>query len=617
MQRLPETFVSYKRELEARLLATTRALAEQPGTRALFSTAASTEARASWARDMRRALEATAVFMFGPQAVLLTRAGAGAGEPGADFRDIGWVSGPLATGDPAAATIREDLRPAIVAAMPVRATDEAHIDGVLAIAHAIDGDRLLAMQSAMRAAVAFVYDADPAAAAPKATLTLASRDFAGEDLVNALSADAGFAQLLRRGGVFGPADVHAKTGDLIVVGVPVRSASGAMLGAFLLTRSRDAEGAAFRAIRRVVIGSSLLAIAAALPLAWLLGRSLSRPLGQLARAATTVRDGGFDIDLPQGGVGEVRALSRAFASLVAELAEKQELERMLASATRPGQEGGLDPIRVNDRYEVFERIGQGGRGTVMRAFDRQSEEYVALKLLTPSPEGTPEELRASIKRELRVGRKINHVNVVRVHDVGEWQDQMFIGMELLAGTTLARLLEAEGPLPFGPGLQLAKQICRGLIAVHDAGIIHRDLKPQNVMVLQSGIVKLMDFGISRHVDTQVGGGDTTTGTPVYMSPEQFGSEPLDVRSDVYALGVLLYEVFTGAPPFRGGSLDEIRDQHMTATPIPPSQKRRDIPERLERLIVMALSKRRSHRPGTVNDVYAALQRVSADLAEEP
>ena len=616
MQRLPENFVAYKRELETRLLATTKALAEQPGTKALYASEVSTETRADWARDMRRTLEATAIFLFGPQAVLLARAGNGAGKTGDDFRDVGWVSGPLASGDPAAATIREDYRPAIVGAVPVRTTDQAHIDGVLATAFAIDGDRLLAMQSAMRASVAFVYDADPSSTTPKATLTLASRDFAGEDLLEELADEPTFAQLLRRGGVFGPADVHAKAGDLIVVGVPVRSASGAMLGAFLLTRSRDAEGAAFRAIRRVIAYSGLMAIAVALPLAWLMGRGMSRPVEQLARAATTIRDGGLEVELPEGGAEEVRALSRAFASLVVELRQKQELERMLAAATRPDQQHGLDPIRVNERYEVFERIGQGGRGTVMRAYDRQAEEYVALKLLTPSADGTPDDQVSSFKRELRVGRKISHANVVRVHDIGEWQGQMFISMELLAGTTLAQLIKAQGPLAFGPGLQIVKQICRGLIAVHDAGIIHRDLKPQNVMVLQSGVVKLMDFGISRHVDTQVGGAATTAGTPVYMSPEQFGSDPLDVRSDVYALGTLIYEVFTGAPPFRGTSLEEIRNQQMSAAPVPPSQKRVDIPERLERLIMMSLSKRRSHRPGTVKDVYAALQRVSSDLEDE-
>ncbi len=616
MQRLPEAFVSYKRELETRLLTTTKALADQPGTRALFASDVATSTRADWARDMRRTLEATAIFLFGPQAVLLTRAGSGAGKTGDDFRDVGWVSGPLATADPAAATIREDFRPAIVAAVPVRTTDQPRVDGVLATAYAIDGDRLLAMQSAMRAAVAFVYDADPGSAAPKPTMTLASRDFAGEDLIAELAGDPAFTQLLRRGGVFGPADAHAKTGDLIVVGVPVRSASGAMLGAFLLTRSRDAEGAAFRAIRRVIVYAGLMAIVVALPLAWLMGRSMSRPVEQLARAAATIRDGGLEIEVPKGGVEEVRALSRAFASLVVELRQKQELERVLATATRPDQQHGLDPIRVNERYDVFERIGQGGRGTVMRAYDRETREYVALKLLTPNAEGTPDDPAASFKRELRAGRKISHVNVVRMHDVGEWQGQLFISMELLAGTTLAQVLEIQGPLAFGPGLQIAKQICRGLLAVHDVGIIHRDLKPQNIMVLQSGIVKLMDFGISRHVDTQVGDATSTAGTPAYMSPEQFGSEPLDVRSDVYTLGVLLYEVFTGIPPFRGSSLEEIRNQHMTVTPTPPSRERPDIPERLERLIVMALSKRRSHRPGTVEDVYAALQRVSSDLEEE-
>ncbi len=616
MQRLPESFVAYKRELEMRLLATTKALAEQPGTKALFATSVATETRADWARDMRRTLDANTVFMFGRQAALLARAGAGNGKVGDDFRGVGWVAGPLATGEAASATIREDFKPAIVAAVPVRTTDQPYIDGVLATAYAIDGDRLLAMQSAMRAGIGYVYDADSSAPAPKASLTLATRDFGGDDLLEQLAGDATFVQLLRRGGVFGPADVHTSQGDLVVVGVPVRSASGAMLGAFLLTRSRDAEGAAFRAIRRVIVVSGALAIALAIPLAWMIGRGMSRPVEKLAKAATIIRDGGLDVEVPEDGAEEVRALSRAFASLVVELRQKHELERMLMAATKPNHPHGPEPIQVTERYEVFERIGQGARGTVMRAYDRQAEEYVALKLLTPQSDEVGDDVLKAFKRELRISRKISHVNVVRVHDIGEWQGQTFISMELLAGTTLAQLLKTHGPLALGPGLQIMKQICRGLAAIHDTGIIHRDLKPQNIMVLSSGVVKLMDFGISRNVDTQVGGGLTTSGTPAYMSPEQFGSEPVDARSDVYAFGVILYEVFTGIVPFRAGSLEEIRNLHMTTAPPSPAQRRPDLPERLERLIMMSLSKRRSQRPGTIRDVYAALQRVSGDLEDE-
>jgi HAMP domain-containing protein len=149
-----------------------------------------------------------------------------------------------------------------------------------------------------------------------------------------------------------PGIIHTQRGDVIAVGVPVRSASGAMLGAFPLTRSRATEGAAFRAIRRVVVYAGLIAIAVALPLAWLMGRGMSRPVEQLARAATTIRDGGLDVALPESGAQEVRALSRAFSSLVVELRQKQELERMLASATRPDQQRGPEPMqRVSSDLE--------------------------------------------------------------------------------------------------------------------------------------------------------------------------------------------------------------------------------------------------------------------------
>ncbi len=202
---------------------------------------------------------------------------------------------------------------------------------------------------------------------------------------------------------------------------------------------------------------------------------------------------------------------------------------------------------------------------------------------------------------------ITHVNVVRVYDVGESAGRRFFTMEYVRGQTLRELLDRGGAMDLTPALQVAKQVCRGLSAVHKAGIVHGDLKPQNVMVLPNGVAKLMDFGVAR-VRSQTAEGPIQ-GTPLYMSPEQARGAELDDRSDIYAAGVLMFELFTGRPPFRAQSVDEILRMHQHDRPPNPRLLREDLPEVLSRIILACLEKARLQRPATASDLDRLLMRV--------
>jgi serine/threonine-protein kinase len=320
--------------------------------------------------------------------------------------------------------------------------------------------------------------------------------------------------------------------------------------------------------------------------------------------------------------------------MVAELREKAQLERMLDEMRRhPGQaallagtrrvQGSTDPFGVSGapgpqsgalwagRYEILEMLGQGGMGSVYRAIDLELDEEIALKVLTGGTSGEDSHSVQTLKQEIRVARKITHPNVVRTHDLGEADGVRFLTMELVPGTTLRDVIDRRGALSLAPGLQIAKQLLRGLGAVHDAGILHRDVKPQNVMVLPSGVVKLMDFGIARSADSSghAEGEGLTVGTPFYMSPEQARGLPLDARSDIYSIGIVLFEMFVGSRPFEGPDALTLIKKQISATPPAPRTLRPDLPEPLETLILACLAKEPSRRPAGARDLYGALMRL--------
>src|SRR4029077_7971897 len=203
-----------------------------------------------------------------------------------------------------------------------------------------------------------------------------------------------------------------------------------------------------------------------------------------------------------------------------------------------------------DRYEILELLGQGGMGAVYKARDTELDRVVALKLIRPELASNPEILRR-FKQELILARDVTHRNVIRIFDLGQAKGFKFITMEFVEGRDLRTVLRERGKLPPEETVQIIAQVCRALEAAHAAGVVHRDLKPQNIMLDTKERVYVMDFGIAHSLETP---GMTQTGvlmgTPEYMSPEQAKGIKVDARSDLFALGVIFYEMLTGISPYK-------------------------------------------------------------------
>jgi predicted Ser/Thr protein kinase len=260
---------------------------------------------------------------------------------------------------------------------------------------------------------------------------------------------------------------------------------------------------------------------------------------------------------------------------------------------------------VSDRYRVVGLLGRGGMGEVYRAEDLKLEQPVALKFL-PEALSADGAALARFHREVRVARQISHRNVCRVYDIAEADGQHFVSMEYIRGEELSSVLKRFGRLPADKATEIARQVCAGLAAAHDAGVLHRDLKPSNVMIDENGNVRITDFGLAGLLE-DFGGGAALEGTPEYMSPEQLGGRELTVRSDIYSLGLVLYELFTGRKAFSAGTLtDLLRLRRTESMPDSLSSVVRDIDPNVERIIERCLAVDPNDRPATALQVAAAL-----------
>lgn len=289
----------------------------------------------------------------------------------------------------------------------------------------------------------------------------------------------------------------------------------------------------------------------------------------------------------------MRALGGQTSSSMATMRIDGTSPGVTAPAGMPAVELSAGALFAN-RYRIDQILGRGGMGIVYKAVDTQLDEVVAIKTLPGDVMSrSPEDLER-FKREIRLARKITHRNVLRTYDYGEAEGVYFISMEFVRGYTLAELLEEAPSQQMAPrvGIGIGRQICRGLQAAHEQGIIHRDIKPQNVLIDHKGEVKLMDFGIARMAEahegmTQAG---LIVGTPHYMSPEQVQGKQLDARSDVYSMGVMLYEMLAGRKPFTSSSLTGVLTAHITETAKPPIELRPEIGRGVNTIIMRCLAK---------------------------
>jgi len=258
-----------------------------------------------------------------------------------------------------------------------------------------------------------------------------------------------------------------------------------------------------------------------------------------------------------------------------------------------------------DRYRIVGLLGKGGMGEVYRADDLKLAQPVALKFL-PDHLLSDSGALARFHREVRVARQVSHKNVCRVYDIGEVDGRHFLSMEFIKGEELSSLLRRIGRLPEGKALQLARQICAGLAAAHDVGFLHRDLKPANIMIDGEGNARILDFGLGGLTD-EFAEEEIRAGTPAYMSPEQIEGKEQTVQSDIYSLGLVLYELFTGKRAFDAPSLHElIKLRRNNATPVTPTSLVKDLDPLVERIIERCTQKDPGQRPSSALQVAAAL-----------
>ncbi len=443
-----------------------------------------------------------------------------------------------------------------------------------------------------------------------------------------------------------PLDVR---GDrYLAVQVPLKSAAGDAVGSVLAMRSVADETASFRQFRNSLILVSLLVMAIGLGLAYVSAAQLTNPLRTLVGLVERAREGSFTGAVSISSRDEIGVLARTFNNLLADLRERDQMITFLregmtllkkgVTATSPGSAetasqqattafgavSAATPASAKlekgaifaGRYEIQGKVGTGGMGIVYRAQDRQLDEVVALKVLRSEALRADPSLLERFKQEIKLARKITHRNVLRTHDFAEADGVAYISMEYLEGVTLKDLIRSKGALPLGVGLSIAKQMCHGLEAAHQGGVVHRDIKPQNMLIIpESGDLKIMDFGIARVSEVKEDSGLTTAGTvmgtPDYMPPEQAQGQPADFRSDIYSLGVVLFETFTGRLPFEGDNIMAIVMGHIQKPAPKPRALNPRLPADLEATILRCLEKDPARRFQKVDEILESLTTISS------
>jgi eukaryotic-like serine/threonine-protein kinase len=265
------------------------------------------------------------------------------------------------------------------------------------------------------------------------------------------------------------------------------------------------------------------------------------------------------------------------------------------------------------RYQIIEELGKGGMGKVYKVLDTKIHEKVALKLIKPEITGDKQTVER-FSNELRLARKIRHKNVCGMFDLGEAEGAHYITMEYVHGEDLKSMIRMSGSLSLGMLLSVGQQICDGLAEAHNLGVVHRDLKPQNIMIDKNGNAKIMDFGIARSVrEKGITGPSVLIGTPEYMSPEQAEAKVVDHRSDIYSLGVILYEMATSHVPFEGETPLSIAMKHKGESPKNPKLLNPSLPDDLCGVILKCLEKDKAKRYQSAGDLRSELERIEKGI----
>jgi serine/threonine-protein kinase len=404
----------------------------------------------------------------------------------------------------------------------------------------------------------------------------------------------------------------------------------------------------FATLQKAILIAGSLGMLVALALALGTARAVTAPLARLTEATGALAEGERP-DLPAAGTDEVGQLTSAFRQLLSELRAKEELigalEKVRESESREAMSkvgmsmvdvdatvmipsasqvaaGGVpmaqrrtltlkEGDKFGDRYRIDKILGKGGMGVVLKARDQQLDEDVALKVIRPEF-GLEPAFLDQLKQEIRLARKISHKNVLRTHDFGEADGIPFVSMEYLRGVTLKQLLDDRGSLPLPLVLRIGRQVAEGLEAAHAGGVVHRDIKPLNVMFDLGGDAKLMDFGLAAPVagrGTDAAG--QIFGTPRYMAPEQVRGERVDPRTDLYALGVMLFELATGTPPFDHASVTEVMRMQLQS-PIPdPRATNPSLPREFSLLVSRLMAKAMEDRPSGAAEVVELMKLVAS------
>jgi non-specific serine/threonine protein kinase len=343
----------------------------------------------------------------------------------------------------------------------------------------------------------------------------------------------------------------------------------------------------------------------------------------------------FEAMLERAPAERAALLDRACAG---DEAVRREVESLLASYTDDFMEtpasaaaarellGGPGELPAGEhfgRFEVLSLVGEGGMGEVYLAHDPTLGRNVALKLLPSHYTNEADRVRR-FEREARAASMLNHPNILTIHEIGQVDGRHFIATEFVEGETLRRTLEREGMLPFTEALDVCAQLASALAAAHEAGVVHRDIKPENVMVRRDKLVKVLDFGLAKLAENKEGEGarqgaparfsvktnpGVVMGTATYMSPEQARGLEVDARTDIFSLGVVLYEMLAGRVPFEGETTSDVIAAILTAEPAPPGRLDREVPVALERIVNRALAKGRAERYQTATELLADLRRL--------